>query len=751
MPFELDAFSIGIKWIPKLWRGLQPIRKNRREELEKINNVVYGDPVEIARYYVEPDCQDRNPADREEEDLLLARDPVMTTLNRFFKPGHGDRPGVNQMFILSDAGMGKTALLTMLKLMHLTSFWPQRKDCVLEKLGEETLKKIAAVPNKRETILLLDSLDEDPVALGRVRERLLEILRTSKAFFRVIVSCRTQFFPETEKDPMDRLGRVSIGGFNCPVKFLSFFNEEKVTAYLDKRFPKKFGLFPNERKITEARAIIQKMGSLRCRPMLLAYIEDLMASSFIGEKDDEYRIYNALVESWLEREETKGRRIQRRDLLEASIILATHLQVQVRKARKISEKELDGLIRDTSGLKAIKALDMKGRSLVNRNSDGDYRFAHASIQEFLVARLLLAENPVYTPQGPVPVTDFIFKLIMLSKATPNFPHLLDCRGIQHADGDFRGRDLRGVNLAGAALTRTDFSGCNLCGACFEGADLKECNLSGADLKGAVFDGAMMKGARVSLTDSDLFEWADSALTGLAANYEPLSMNFTFIPPGTFMMGSPADEKGRLKSEMLHEVRLTSGFFIQTTPVTQGQWRAAMGDNPSRFKKEGDDCPVETVSWEDAQLFIGHLNEKERDLHFRLPTEAEWEYACRAGSRSRYHFGDGEDRLPDYAWFAGNSGKKTHPVAQKEPNAWGLYDMHGNVWEWCGDWAGEYGIEGVSVDPKGPEEGRHRVLRGGSWIIIAGYCRSAARYWLGPGGRSHVVGFRLVCLRVGQAG
>ncbi len=743
MPMELDAFATGVKWIPKLWRSLQPIRKNRLDELEKINNVVYGDPVEIAKYYVEPDCQDRNPADREEDDLLLARDPVMTTLNRYFKPGHGDRPGFNQMFVLSDAGMGKTALLNMLKLMHLTSFWPQSTDCVLEKLGEDTLGRIEANPNKRKTILLLDSLDEDPVALGRVRERLLEILKASKSFFRVIVTCRTQFFPETEKDPMDRLGRISIGGFNCPVKFLSFFSEEKVKAYLDKRFPKKFRLFPNEQKIREAKAIIAKMGSLRCRPMLLAYIEDLMKSPFIGEKDDEFRIYEALVQSWLEREETKGGRIRRNDLLEASVVLATHLQVM--KLRKISERELDTLIEEISDVSPIKSLDLKGRSLVNRNSDGDYRFAHSSIQEFLVARLLLMENTSYTPQGRVPVTDFIFKLVTQADKALNFPHLLDCRGIRHSNGNFNGRNLRALNLSGAVLTRIDFSKCDLSGACFTGAELTECNLSGANLEGAVFNRASLKKTRISLTDTGLMDWNQDALEGIVADFGPLNAEFVFIPPGSFIMGSSKREQDRFDEEATHFVKLTRGFFIQSTPVTQIQWQSVMGDNPSHFKSCGPGCPVETVSWEDAQEFIRRMNRNVPGVGFRLPTEAEWEYACRAGSRSRYHFGDEDAGLSTYAWFRENSKSKTHPVAQKVPNAWGLYDMHGNVWEWCEDWYAPYADENEVVDPKGPAQGSDRVLRGGSWHYSAGSCRSASRGRRGPGRRALYVGFRLVFL------
>jgi hypothetical protein len=210
MAAELISFGTGAKWISQLWRELKKIRKYRNKELEKINLIIFGDPVEIARYYVEPDCQDRNPADTKEEDSLLSTTPAMKIIDTFFRQKGMWEQGRNQMFLLSDAGMGKTSLLTMLKLMHLTSFWPRQKECVLKKLGETTIKELGEISNKRETILLLDSLDEDPEAYGHVKNRLLDILHASQNFFRVIITCRTQFFPEMDKDLLDRLGMFSL-------------------------------------------------------------------------------------------------------------------------------------------------------------------------------------------------------------------------------------------------------------------------------------------------------------------------------------------------------------------------------------------------------------------------------------------------------------------------------------------------------------------------------------------------------------
>jgi formylglycine-generating enzyme required for sulfatase activity len=164
-------------------------------------------------------------------------------------------------------------------------------------------------------------------------------------------------------------------------------------------------------------------------------------------------------------------------------------------------------------------------------------------------------------------------------------------------------------------------------------------------------------------------------------------------------------------------------------------------NPSFFKKRGDDCPVDTVSWFDAQAFIAQLNKVEGRKKYRLPTEAEWEYACRAGSTTRFCFGNYSPELEEYAWYIANSERTTHPVGQKRPNAWGLYDMHGNVWEWCQDWSGDY-PEGPISDPTGAASGQARVLRGGTWLSDTDYLRSAGRVGFSPDFRYHLIGFRL---------
>ena len=219
------------------------------------------------------------------------------------------------------------------------------------------------------------------------------------------------------------------------------------------------------------------------------------------------------------------------------------------------------------------------------------------------------------------------------------------------------------------------------------------------------------------------------------------MKFRQIPAGTFTMGDASGDD----DETPHEVTLTKPFKMGVHEVTQAQYEQLMGTNPSEFK--GAENPVERVSWEDAVEFCRRLSElpaeKEAGHVYRLPTEAEWEYACRAGTTTNFGFGDDDSNLDDYAWFRENSAEKTHPVGGKKPNAWGLYGMHGNVGEWCQDWKEDY-PEGAVTDPMGPASGQYRVIRGGSWVNTADYCRSATRFGGKLSYSVNGLGFR-VCL------
>jgi formylglycine-generating enzyme required for sulfatase activity len=207
----------------------------------------------------------------------------------------------------------------------------------------------------------------------------------------------------------------------------------------------------------------------------------------------------------------------------------------------------------------------------------------------------------------------------------------------------------------------------------------------------------------------------------------IGMAFVWIPAGEFQMGS---DEGQDDEKPVHTVRISRPFALGQHPVTQVQWEAVMGSNPSRFPGDPN-RPVENVSWDEVQQFIQKLQAREPEMVYRLPTEAEWEYAVRAGSIGAYCFGDNAAQLQRYAWYHVNAGGSTHPVGQLLANAWGLYDMHGNVWEWVQDWYGPYATA-TAVDPIGPAAaGSVRLMRGGGWSSGASNCRSTYRSGAGP--------------------
>ncbi len=227
----------------------------------------------------------------------------------------------------------------------------------------------------------------------------------------------------------------------------------------------------------------------------------------------------------------------------------------------------------------------------------------------------------------------------------------------------------------------------------------------------------------------------------------IGMKLSLVPPGQFSMGSPPKEEWHRDDEVLHRVTITNPFYIATTEVTQRQWKALFGTNPSFCT--GDDLPVETVTWEQAAEFCRKLSLKE-GMKYRLPTEAEWEYACRAGTTTPFH--TGETISTDQANYNGNhtyaNGRKgqfreeTSAAGSFSPNAWGVHDMHGNVWEWCADWYGEYPKDDAT-DPTGPATGDRRIFRGGCWMNFPAVCRSATRAKVIPLSWHFHLGFRVV--------
>ena len=249
--------------------------------------------------------------------------------------------------------------------------------------------------------------------------------------------------------------------------------------------------------------------------------------------------------------------------------------------------------------------------------------------------------------------------------------------------------------------------------------------------------------------------APSSRDSLAVWVEPVTgMEFLKVPPGRFSMGSGAEVVGRQDDERVHEVELTQGFYLGRDEVTQEQWIEVMNYNPSQFPECGQRCPIETVSFLDIQVFIRELEKRSRNARFRLPTEAEWEYACRAGTDTPFWTGNtiGADQANidgKYPYIGVPPGVflgSPAPVGSYPANPWGFRDMHGNVWEWCQDWYGQY-PDGRVVNPRGPEVGELRVIRGGSWVFDANSARSALRYTHAPEDSGYSLGFRLVAATV----
>ncbi len=246
------------------------------------------------------------------------------------------------------------------------------------------------------------------------------------------------------------------------------------------------------------------------------------------------------------------------------------------------------------------------------------------------------------------------------------------------------------------------------------------------------------------------EWADDAEWGLSAtlSFRGVRQRFRWIQPGTFLMGSPPEEANRFDREAPHEVTLSRGYWLADTACTQALWQVVMGENPSFFQDDPAQ-PVEQVSWEVVRTFLDRLNALVPGLDAGLPSEAQWEYACRAGTTAPFSFG--RNITPEQVNYDGNypyAGaekglyrEKTVAVGSLPPNPWGLYEMHGNVWEWCADWYGPY-PDGSQIDPAGPPDGSGRLLRGGSWNGGAQGCRSAFRFDYPSDGAGRIFGFRL---------
>jgi uncharacterized protein YjbI with pentapeptide repeats len=553
VPKTIEALLEKPEWASYLFGLVQRRRKNLHKALEEINAVTFGDPLELSKRYIEPRCQEINPANREEDDFLVSREPAFKKVSQFFA-APTRQLGSNQLFVLSDAGMGKTSLLAMLKLMHINSIWPSRLGCEIFKLAPDTLDVIARrIANTNDspdhisppnTILLLDSLDEDPSAYGKTEERLLSILAATQRFYKVIITCRTQFFPVVQRDPLERPGIVVVGGYTCPTKYLANFDDSLVERYLRKVFPMSIRFIVRSERIRRANEVIKAMGSLRCRPMLLAHIEDLVDSPLVAGKlpSDfksgsgmasrliEFEVYRALVSAWLNREQAKHG-IDAAKLGRACEGIAAAMLYKQKRA--ISADELKEIAKQVPDALEVEALELQGRSLLNRTAEGYYRFSHFSIQEFLVVKCVM-EGTLPRDCTPVRGTSLMATMVFELVFDPRREGLRQNFGaITFKEADLRNvnlsaRDLSGLSIQGMTFDNADFSASSLRDAKFDKCSFKTCRFCSADLSsasfvdcdmsGASFHGATMNAATIShcimdRTDMMMVDLTGATITG----------------------------------------------------------------------------------------------------------------------------------------------------------------------------------------------------------------------------------------------
>ena len=508
-----------------------------------------------------------------------------------------------------------------------------------------------------------------------------------RGFKQVIVTCRTQFFPDHKID--HELDRVVLGGFKCRFQYLSLFSNEQVDLFLSKRYPwRRLWLHPDREKFRQAETVVFSMKSLKMRPMLLSYVDSLRKLP-VEHSSNAYRIYDHLMSEWLGREAQKISAIgaSEQTVRAACRRLAEHLHCEHKTSISLAELE-SFLAKDDRAFRAIKAFEFAGKSLMNKQTGERYRFAHRSIQEFLVAERLVLEEG----DREIVLTDQIAAFLEARLGE---------------DPERHGRALPWARI--------------------------HCDLDFVEIAPRVVGFAIPRIGEVPL-------WME-------------------IPAGKFVMGS---DRGGDNEKPRHRVEITSPFRIFTTPVTNKLFQLFRPDfEPHAWDgvsaAELPFHPAVKVDWNDARNFCDWLAERyDWAKGARLPTEAEWEYACRAGTTTEYWSGSDTKDLDRVGWYADNSSGRTHRVGEKTANAWGLHDVHGNVWEWTlGPWRSSCeGRSDVRHDPSdfksldlaaaasAPGDAG-RVICGGSFVSTAAGCRSAFRNYRSPRFVNRDLGFRVV--------
>ncbi|WPD24715.1 MAG: formylglycine-generating enzyme family protein [Candidatus Electrothrix scaldis] len=679
---------VNIEWLKQLYRQLKQSADEEIQELDRLEDDFFS-PLELIRFYVEPCLQAFRPLPQHSG--VHSPDPcqpAFSLLNAFLSSGPTThRDGSHQLFLLGDPGAGKSALLFMLKLMQLAGFWPKKYHCQLLRLDEHTLDRIAGMEGKARTVLLLDALNEDKQARCRTLERLLPLLRAGDDFYRVIISSRSHFFPELSPDSTGRLRIRVLSGYNCPVLYLAPFAAHQIRQVIQKRLARNkenyigFQRFGVERQRKKAARLLPNLGELSGRPLILHHVQTLLQIKEHRLRDG-YTIYEALIQYWLDRqiENLKGSGCR---------CLPKRFELfngYVRLARWMDEKGNKEI-----GVREIRELFCEKAEIcpLPHCSPDPSLLKATSRQTYCFAHMtyrefLLAHALIYDTKPfttPVRATDQIVRFLDLAHGISDYVHRLS---------------------------------------------LSEFNPF-----------------RYVESYRTMFAWQDRL--GRLRNRVLKGPEMIMLPGGRFKMGD-IQGGGSGDARPVHEVELNN-FALGRYPVTFEEYDlfcVATGNRkPSDNGWGRGKRPVVDISWQDANNYCEWLS-MITGRPYRLPTEAEWEYGCRAGTETVYFFGNDAHLLHEYAWFAENAGNMTHPVGQKKANAWGLHDLYGNVWEWCADsYKKDYYTELPMSNPPGAEHGgAGRVLRGGSWDSGERFIRSSFRFRLSPGLRIIRVGFRV---------
>jgi len=692
------VFVAGLLWLLaslakmgfKRWKGNRAARRLDPQ-------FDYAAVRKATDIYIPTQFQNGSPTRQDEPGFThqyVARNPLIPF---FIKTAFNEKSDSERFYlILADSGMGKTTFMINLYLSYHSFFNRHRKHemKIFRFSNPDTMTLVKAIKYEeaKDTILLLDALDEDPGIITEdpavtpseaFQQRVDEIIKATRNFAEVVMTCRTQYFPGQENDPYElNIRRPDEKGFYKLNKiYISPFTRDEVNQYLKK----KYGYLPffNRQKKKNAAQLVGNAKHLVMRPMMLSYIDDLLDDASNNFERD-YDIYEVLIQKWLRREADKreykeaNRKVFIKNLYEVSQKTAVAIWQKSKNQGRLHLSREEAVAIATRHQIDLRPDKVTGQSLLTCDGPGNWKFAHKSIMEFFLAKHI-AEN----------------------------------------QSGFMTYSFTGMDMAA-----------HFC------------------------------------QELGLPQWI-------------------YIKGDIFQMGSPDTEIGREKIETQHPVKV-SDFYMMAMPVTVRQFEqfiVATGHktdadrhggsrvwNGKKFEdkkginwrcdvkgaiQEDKTHPVIHISWNDAVAFADWLGSTSKGS-IRLPTEAEWEYACRAGTQTPFY--TGENLTTAQANYNGNHPynnhpkgrylKSTTPVGTYPANAWGLHDMHGNIWEWCQDYYDEDYYqqckeEGIVENPPGPETGTRRVVRGGSWGNYAVYCRTAHRNRVTPDSRFDDVGFRLV--------